>query len=195
MGVTCIGEGIMGTDIHVVAQAKKEGEWVDIPSQLDIGRHYNLFAHLAGVRNGSGFAGCDTGSSVTPIQECRGYPTDFIVDEDDHRGEKWLGEHSHGWVTADEIFLHDWSQGVERGIISIDQYNNWDGGMPESWCGGVFGDSYDVANGPQDITDKTTHVRVSWDRITSDFNYFTNEVMEMVDTYGRDVRIVFGFDS
>src|SRR5215469_11787636 len=32
-------------------------------------RNYDLFAILAGVRNGSGFGGCDTGDPVVPIAE------------------------------------------------------------------------------------------------------------------------------
>lgn len=165
----------MGTDIHAVAQAKVGGAWVDIESKFDGGRHYNLFAHLAGVRNGSGFAGCDTGDAVTPIQEGRGFPDDFSLDDNGygeyHNGE-WMGDYSHGWVSASEVLSHNWQQGNHRGIITIEQYKEWDGGYPNGWCGGIGGLSVVLAECPDDITEGTTHVRVEWQRSTDEFDYF-----------------------
>lgn len=43
---------------------------------LYVGRNYDLFAILADVRNGSGFAGCDTGDGYEPISMPRGLPSD-----------------------------------------------------------------------------------------------------------------------
>ena len=43
---------------------------------LYIGRNYNLFAILANVRNGRGFAGAKTGEGFIPISEPRGFPMD-----------------------------------------------------------------------------------------------------------------------
>lgn len=43
---------------------------------LDIGRNYNLFAILANVRNGRGFAGVKTGDGYEPIDMPRGLPPD-----------------------------------------------------------------------------------------------------------------------
>ena len=70
----------MGTDIHGVFQRHDEatGQWHDIPSNYAQDRHYQLFAVLAGVRNGTGFAGVVTGEPVKPIAEPRGYPKDFV---------------------------------------------------------------------------------------------------------------------
>lgn len=113
----------MGTDIHGVFQRFDGEHWVDIPSEYDQGRHYQLFAVLAGVRNGTGFAGIQTGEVVTPISEPRGLPDDFKVDGDihpiaslsvmtkwrqkyhaaDEPLEVWMGDHSHTWLTAAEM--------------------------------------------------------------------------------------------
>ena len=52
----------MGTDIHGVFQRfdAAAGIWEDVPSKYEQDRHYQLFAVLAGVRNGYGFAGAQT---------------------------------------------------------------------------------------------------------------------------------------
>ena len=71
----------MGTDIHGVFQRYDEEtkKWEDVSSKYEEGRHYQLFAALAGVRNGFGFAGCVTGEPVEPIAKGRGLPEDFHV--------------------------------------------------------------------------------------------------------------------
>jgi hypothetical protein len=47
---------------------------------LDIGRNYDLFAILADVRNGRGFAGVVTGTGFDPISNPRGLPRDVSND-------------------------------------------------------------------------------------------------------------------
>lgn len=77
----------MGTDIHGVFQRrdKTTSQWVDVPSNYKQDRHYQLFAVLAGVRNGHGFARVRTGEAVKPIAEPRGLPKDFaLIDEGSH---------------------------------------------------------------------------------------------------------------
>lgn len=70
----------MGTDIHSVFQKRgPDANWLDVPSQFAENRHYQLFAVLAGVRNGHGFAGTPTGDEVTPIAAPRGLPDDFLM--------------------------------------------------------------------------------------------------------------------
>lgn len=123
----------MGTDIHGVFQRRNEtGTWEDVPHNYEMNRHYQLFAVLAGVRNGRGFAGVVTGEPVKPISEPRGYPFDpdnhhhdfdVDLDEDSHpistldhmdprrqkwheKGEPmqiWMGDHSHSWLTGAEM--------------------------------------------------------------------------------------------
>ena len=69
----------MGTDIHGLWQKKNRdtGKWEYIESRYEQNRHYQLFAVLAGVRNGFGFAGIPTGEAVVPISEPKGLPDDL----------------------------------------------------------------------------------------------------------------------
>jgi hypothetical protein len=88
----------MGCDIHCYAEVKKGKKWVKVGRVFDnpyydpkdkskwakwnkaktdqpyLHRNYNLFAILADVRNGRGFAGCDTGDGFKPIDMPRYLP-------------------------------------------------------------------------------------------------------------------------
>ena len=86
----------MGTDIHGVFQRHDAATntWHDVESTYGQDRHYQLFAVLAGVRNGYGFAGVPTGEPVTPIAPQRGYPADFALvqmEEDDDGNQRVIG--------------------------------------------------------------------------------------------------------
>jgi hypothetical protein len=208
----------MGTDVHAVWQAKKDGKWVDIESTWDQDRHYFLFAWLADVRNGYGFAGIPTHDAIKPIAPRRGLPEDFtVVDGEDHpvacieaidprrrewldEDEKgnpvaWLGDHSHSWLTADEILAAERPGAVRKdGVLTLEQYHAWDKeSQPEAWCGGVMGPNL-VTSMPSEIGPGTTHVQVSWIRQDDGLDYFVNEVKRLKDLHG-EVRLVFGFDS
>lgn len=181
----------MGTDIHAFFQAKKNGNWEFVDSEYEQDRHYQLFSHLAGVRNGTGFAGVRTGDPVTPISEPRGIPSDFVLG---NNGE-WLGDHSYSWLTAEENLSHDFGNNRRDGIVSMHVYVGWDGvSPPSSYCGGVYGNGIVVADSPVDIDDSTTHVRVEWIESDDVFDYFLDEVRRLKDAHD-EVRMVLGFDS
>lgn len=206
----------MGTDVHAVWQAKKGGKWVDVESTWDQDRHYFLFAWIADVRNGFGFAGVSTHDPIKPIAERRGLPEDFESDGEDHAtvieaidprrreymddDEKakptiWLGDHSHSWLTADEILSAERPGAVRKdGVLTLEQYHAWDKvSQPKAWCGGVMGQSL-VTSMPSEIGPSTTHVQVSWIRDDDGLDYFVNEVKRLKELHG-EVRLVFGFDS
>ncbi|MEN6550067.1 MAG: hypothetical protein ABFE07_28830 [Armatimonadia bacterium] len=158
----------MGTDIHVVFQ-KKDGEnWVDIPHKYNEDRHYQLFAVLAGVRNGTGFAGCRIGDPVRPIAKPRGYPKDFVVEEECHpvtslavmsawrqeshqKHPEWykdeplrigMGYHDQSWLTGKEMLAWYKKAPVVThfGYVERSVYDQWDGkSEPTEYCGGVDG--------------------------------------------------------
>src|SRR4030095_14523751 len=119
----------MECDIHLCVEVKKNGEWrrslppkpldESLAKQAKSGdayyvrcaavtwyddRNYNTFAMLANVRNGYGFAGCDTGDGFQPISKPRGLPKDLSAEVlaiskdagDEH--DIWLGDHSHSWL-------------------------------------------------------------------------------------------------
>lgn len=165
----------MGTDVHAVWQASKDGRWVDIESKWEQDRHYLLFSWLANVRNGFGLAGVPTYDPVRPIAEPRGLPDDFDHDEEDHptileaidlrsrewmeeeekaRPMIWMGDHTHSWLSADEILSAPRPGALKRtGIVTRKQYEDWDGVTPfEHWFGGIIGASIIVANSKDDIT-------------------------------------------
>lgn len=188
----------MGTDIWSVFQARKDGAWVNVESMYADDRHYYLFSHLAGVRNGTGFAGIKTGDPVTPISEPRGIPVDVVVDEDMRLNgdeDMWLGDHSHSWLTADEILSHDWGSPARTAYCSVADFKGWDGGKPDfSTCGDIWGGKIVKAETAEEITAATTHVRIHWITGADEFQYFLDEVKRLKDLHG-EVRMIFGFDS
>lgn len=207
----------MGTDIHGVWQAKKGGCWVDVESTWEQDRHYFLFSWLADVRNGYGFAGSKTYEPVKPISEPKGLPADFELEDgeyhkttieaiDPRRREyldnyeegnpkAWLGDHSHSWLTADEIMeAKRPTDIVQSGVLSIEKYKAWDKhSVPESYCSGVSGQNI-VVSLPDLITKKTTHVQCEWIKASDELDYFIDEVKRLKEIHG-EVRLVFGFDS
>lgn len=211
----------MGTDIHAVFQKKTDGGWEDVKSEYDEGRHYLLFAWLGGVRNGYGVAGVRAHTEVLPLSCCRGYPGDFQVEDDLHRipnnsfrggkakhyteadGDpkhpdylrKWMGEHSHSWLSADEILSAKPPKVLRAGAIGVGEFMAWDGkSSPSSCCGGVSGPRA-VVSDPSEINERTTHVQVEWFvDCGEEFKYFLDEVERLKEEHG-EVRMVFGFDS
>lgn len=105
----------MGCDIHMYAEIRTSptGSWEVLnDDNLYDGRNYSLFAMLADVRNGVGFAGSDTGVPVTPIDKPRGLPDDVspaIRKESDDWG---VDGHSHSFFTLAELLAVDWDQKI-----------------------------------------------------------------------------------
>ena len=183
-----------------------------------------LFAWLGNVRNGFGFAGCPIFTPIVPLSDNRGLPEDFTVsgeDSDSHiipsseiRGDRakyyteedsnpddpdclrfWMGDHSHSWLSADEILAADRPKVEREGIITIKEFKAWNGtSCPESWCGGVGGPGVMVSI-PEEITEATSHVKIHWVEDTQEtLAYFVDKVKRLKEEHG-EVRFVFGFDS
>jgi hypothetical protein len=206
----------MGCDIHMILQIKKNGKFETLKDFI-VGdyRSYNAFAVLANVRNGYGFAGCDTGDEWPYISEPRGLPDDFLIN-DDYRllvnGEEiWLGEHSHSYLTLDEIdtFLESKIRNMQykkRGVITRETYLKIKKGEllePDDWSGDVYGSPV-IKILPQDElnTPKYTHVKYEWVVSGYDFQQCLFSDVEKMKKVAQDnnlqwdeVRIVFGFDS
>jgi len=154
----------MGCDIHLFVEKKVDGKWVsadswereeeegfnslsvDYNKRFYSGRNYDLFAILADVRNGSGFAGCDTGDGFVPIDSPRGIPEDAST-EVKECSERWDGDgHSHSWFTLAELLAYDWTQTTKlRGMVNGPGFAEWDRYErhqrrgPKGYCGGVGG--------------------------------------------------------
>lgn len=211
----------MGTDIQGVFQRHDGRRWVDVASKYDYGRHYQLFAALADVRNGRGFAGINTGEPVTPIAEPRGLPDDFEMDNASHPlasiehmapwrvqyrkvGEPlavWMGDHTQSWLTGAEMMA--WFEHAptvtKTGILDRSEYEKWDGTTPpQNYCGGITGPSVVLINDnkpERDANPGWTHIRCHWDApLRAELAYFFDEVARLIVVHGR-IRFVFGFDS
>ncbi len=152
----------MGSDIHIKCEVRRKGKWRTAfpgrrseyaePGEDDIdddhhvygSRNYDLFAILANVRNGRGFAGLVTGEGFNVIAEPRGLPSDM-----DAETAKWSErsiDHTPTWLTLSEILAFDWTQTTKkRGILSwieFEKWNRWgrkNGLSPDSYCGGISG--------------------------------------------------------
>jgi hypothetical protein len=121
------------------------GKWENEPeqsAQLDIDRNYDLFAILADVRNGYGFAGAETGDGFKYIAKDRGFPDDISKEV---RDTACTGDHTPTWVSLKEILEFDWNQKTnKRGMIKPNVFAKWDrrkeyNPQPEGWCYGVGG--------------------------------------------------------
>lgn len=152
-------------------------------------RNYDLFAILANVRNGSGFAGVDTGDGFRPISEPRGIPND-ASDYYIQQTKKWWGDgHSHSWLFLHELEDYDWRGQTtkHRGMVSPEQYKIFkEKGKPDEWSA---------------WTNRIGHRTVEWEE-----SYYES-AKDFVDTtipalqelrqkeMVLDVRIVFFFDN
>jgi hypothetical protein len=153
----------MGTDIHLYVERRESGRWVSAdtwePSEYEedksiltvpyrkhfyAGRNYGLFAMLADVRNGHGFAGVDTGDGFVIIAAPRGLPSDMSP-ELAAEAKRHL-DHTPSWLTVAELHAYDWTRTTTlRGWVNGPQYYAWarykkgEGADPESFCGGISG--------------------------------------------------------
>ena len=124
----------MGTDIHLRVQGKTAEGWEYVKTQpfpkygdagfsFDEGpcvRDYRVFALLAGVRNGTGFAGIRTHKPVDPAFAGRGLP-DGVTEDDGPApdpdsdedpfflaGSNSIGDHSFTHATLAELRAVRW---------------------------------------------------------------------------------------
>ncbi|WP_086847005.1 hypothetical protein [Amycolatopsis kentuckyensis] len=230
----------MGTDIHwrvekrtaegwVRAEPLIKNDWFDKfdgepefkHEEIFSDRNYSLFAMLADVRNGYGFAGVDRGDPVTPIDEPRGLPDDVseaLREECEDYG------HTPSWFTLAELVAVPWhdNQITLRGWVgpkSLHRFDKW-GTLPDSWSGSVSGENVrHVSNDEmrQLIEDGTVDKKVEEQWGDGTLSYYTQLewTIPWVDAIGDfpatlirmtkfaaddglgldDVRAVFWFDS
>lgn len=237
----------MGTDIHLFTERRRPGQvweafaarvlacWcLDFPDHpadcywckgtgVETGFHdrcYNAFAILADVRNGSGFAGCDTGDGFKVIAPPRGLPDDLspelqsLFDDTYTEAESdaltaklgsWPGDHTSSWLTLAELltFPLDQLHTVIRGVVTREQFNAWDGkSPPKEYCSDISGGGVTVTAKEARAGVASSHVRISW---TESYRQASGRLWAFVEglrvlTAGEgyapdDVRIVFNFDS
>lgn len=153
----------MGCDIHLYVEKKVDDVWISVDKwtgnntgdgrmtvecddEFYNGRNYDLFAILADVRNGRGFAGCYTGEGFNPIAATRGLPED-VCEAVKAEYDAWDGDgHSHSYFTVEELLKYDWTQKTKKsGWVSSLEFYVWDrwsrskGEGPNSYSGGIGG--------------------------------------------------------
>ena len=205
----------MGTDIHCfVEKRNKKGVWeqitgfetswgTDAVSPLEH-RNYDMFAVLADVRNGVGFAGVPTGEPVEPISEPRGLPydvSDEVRKELDHEG--WL--HSVSWLTVQELLDYDIDKVKKHeGFVSAKDYRLHKEGQPFSSCGYTSAPKCDIEELEEmdaKYPEKQYYAKLHWEEPLKDacsplFDTALEQLIERCDEDDHsDVRIVFGFDN
>ena len=227
----------MGCDIHLYVEKIVNGEWVtadkwtenkwyeeekkygatkmtiDWEDQLYTGRNYQLFSFLADVRNGTGFAGVDTGNHITPIAPPRGLPEDVSP-------ELWALStspdwHSHSWFTVKKLNEANWLQIITlRGVVGPENFRRWDYfGKPEGWSGSVSGGLVkNISNeamkelfpdwpSVRDYKGNISYVtQVEWKTLLSNMvEPFLVDTLPKLNAinpeHPEDVRIVFWFDN
>ena len=216
----------MGTDIHMIAERRIDGKWqtfeeevfndcswgnVTKTSSPYESRNYNLFAILAGVRNGRGFAGCKIGEPFDPISRPKGYPADMDKKSMNYMSE----EHSASWLTLKEIDRYDWSQKHRNyGVVSEDTYKNFimQGENPDVWSGGIGGDNYVTIDEDEMIAliqgrmlrEPDKHYFTGCYFYPETYQDYAEDFLENMEIQRKhipeggtteDVRIVFDFDS
>lgn len=178
------------------------------------GRNYNLFAILADVRNGRGFAGIKTGEGFNPISDPRGVPEDasntYLDDVN-----SWNGDgHSHSYHTLKQLVEYDWHQEtVQYGVVPLKVYTECkeNGTTPDSWSGGVSGRNIvtiseeqadAILNGDTVANEETEYyVQMKWGVVYKECSgsFYDESIPQLYelseDGKGEDVRIVFFFDN
>lgn len=153
----------MGCDIDIFIERKVDGKWisadkwtpnkyageegeppmcVEYEDRFYRGRNYCLFAMLANVRNGVGFAGCDTGDGFKPVVMPKGLPSD-VSPEVKAESDQWDDDgHSHSWLTLAELNAYDWKGQTTKHRGWVDPWNFilWKrDGKLSTYSGGVSG--------------------------------------------------------
>lgn len=175
-------------------------------------RNYDLFAMLADVRNGHGFAGIYTGEGFTPIAAPRGMPDDVSIEA---RHELEHGpDHTLSWLTLRELQSYDWhgQRTVKSGWFSEGDYIKALRHGPQCWAGDISGpgivkvtaDEYEqmMCAGPREDPLRQPgaryYIRHQWQvSYYQAAQEFVDETLPRLAELGApdDVRIVFGFDS
>lgn len=145
----------MGCDIHLFVERLQDGKWTSCDdwtsedgywtTKTDFygGRNYDLFAILADVRNGRGFAGTKTGEGFIPMAAPRGVPADASP-EYQRMVEQWFGDgHSHSFFTVADIQVYDWTQTTTKsGWVTLQEWARWKvNESPDNWCSMIAGKS------------------------------------------------------
>lgn len=230
----------MGTDIHMFIEKKckygdNKGRWVLAspmtinsyrddtlpiqdrvePMEVFDDRDYDLFAMLANVRNGRGFAGIVTGEGFKSISSPKGLPQDISNDLGRYAEDYY--EHSGSYLTLKELLEYtELSKKMythKQGVVNDKGYKTFkEKGMPECWCGRVGGGNTKIISNEEmenveylednhtyytEIQWKVNYYDWAWKRFEERvINKWIKEDINCYNEFNEDeIRIVFWFDS
>jgi hypothetical protein len=162
-------------------------------------RNYNLFAFLADVRNGIGFAG----TRVAPQFADRKLPPDTCYKEE----VCWFGDHSFTYATLKELVTAPWDiEFRSTGVVDIAQFRSYQkDGIPEGWCVNIWGRDIvfrDEGEFKELIeSNKATnndYCRVSWTwqpLLKCGFKRWVFKVLDPMFPITTNARVLMGFNS
>jgi hypothetical protein len=188
----------MGCDIHAMIERKSRYGWVN-SGDPDVGRNYEMFAVLAGVRNYDG---------ITPIAEPRGLPSfkAFKTYSDGEQYIEWadynekpcyemeamaerygVDGHSHSWLTLVEIKAFDTTQTVHDGALVVGRDEAGAVKMTARWSSGP-------TEGP--VGERRILTWPGEDEPTSWLHLIKcMEQAKFEDQSDEEIRLVFFFDN
>ena len=220
----------MGCDIHIFAETKLRDYWTytdkfwentyynkdsrpcawntQLTDEPYDGRNYDLFALLANVRNGRGFAGCDTGDTIIPIAKPKGLPSD-VSEEIQEKSDRWDTDgHSHSYLTLSELTNAQVQRiKISRGWVTSGEYIKFkECGKPSEWWGGVGGVSTKHLPNPgmdsrimagKLVGHEYTQVEFELDisNLLDELVGNLEELLRFVDNDAERIRTVFWFDN
>lgn len=198
----------MGTDIRILAEYLQDGQWTPVLKPkgrglkqstvelsplkiIDIGRHYEFFTVLAGVRRERFL---QYGADVRPISRPRGLPKDLspllqtYIEDDDCWNASWL--------LVQELINFDWEQSITfYGLVEPQYANLFSDNQPfpyEQWPENAHCYSLNSNYLP-----KSDILQVSWvesyrEFVGSEFlDYLFGELLLLGSP--KEVRIIFYF--
>lgn len=225
----------MGCDIHAYIEVKENEEWkhydwrnqfidgkysdgspsYDYSKMMDyplyIGRNYDLFAILANVRNGRGFAGILTGTGFKPIDMPRGLPQD-VCKEVQEISDGWdVDGHSHSWLLLKELIEYDYDNQftTQYAVVNKKEYQTFkQNGKPDYYSGDVSGSRViKVSNAEMEQIisgqlgqeeGKEYYTQITWNESYKESvgNHWFEVLKEMKKLGSpENVRLVFFFDN
>lgn len=179
-------------------------------------RNYDLFGILADVRNGTGFAGVVTGSPWPTIAPQRGFPEGYAPEDEPEdagytdEGPRYMGDHSFSWVTLEELKAYRWDEvtHTSKGVVDVSTFEKLKPGEPPSnYSGGVWGPKVVVYDIPEYHLAKkagtlpepeNTFITMYWQETAREATGdWPGQVIWWLEELaaGRELRLVFGFDS
>jgi len=199
----------MGTDIRLFVEKKVNGQWESIKGKFNnddeiedaydgdeifFERAYEVYAMLAGVRNGEGVDGPGTGAYYSPISLPKGLPADasiYIAKQYKKQNTDPYSAHDCSWLLLKEILEYDWDR-QER----ISAYVSKEHAKAFYETGTIPG-SIDRKNKSNRIL-KLGYEKIEWGSNYAEIvGNFYSRIMPRLGEYGEpdEVRIVFWFSS